>query len=124
MTIFLTTHYINEAEICDHIAVIDHGEIVAMDTPQNLKNTIHKDTIEIQTSSNQRSLEQIRKSFPELSAMIIGKNIIIKTEKGETVLPKVLEVIIEEVLSINLNKPTLEDVFLELTGRKIRDKKE
>ncbi len=124
MTIFLTTHYINEAEICDHIAVIDHGEIVAMDTPQNLKNTIHKDTIEIQTSSNQRSLEQIRKSFPELSAMIIGKNIIIKTEKGETVLPKVLEVIVEEVLSINLNKPTLEDVFLELTGRKIRDKKE
>lgn len=121
MTIFLTTQYINEAEICDNIAVIDHGEIVAMDTPENLKNTIDKDTLEIQTRDNVKSLNEIKNSFPDLNVLIFGKTIIIKTEKGDTMLPKVLEAISVEVLSINLTKPTLEDVFLQLTGRKIRN---
>ena len=124
MTIFLTTQYINEAEICDHIAIIDHGEIVTMDTPEKLKNTIHKDTIEIQTKNNQKSIEEIKSIFSDLNVVIFGKNIVIKTERGDTMLPKVLEVITEEVLSINLNRPTLEDVFLQLTGREIRDKQE
>lgn len=124
MTIFLTTQYINEAEICDNVAIIDHGEIVAMDTPNKLKNTIHKDTIEIQTENNQKSIKEIKNIFSDLNVIIFGKNIVIKTEKGDTMLPKILEAITSEVLSINLTKPTLEDVFLQLTGREIRDKKE
>lgn len=120
MTIFLTTQYINEAEICDRISVIDHGEIIALDTPDNLKGIANKDTIEIQTNDNAKSLEEVKNSFPNVFAKIIGKNIIIKSEKGETFLPKVLDAITEEILSINLTKPTLEDIFLELTGRQIR----
>lgn len=120
MTIFLTTQYINEAEICDRISVIDHGEIIALDTPSNLKSIANKDTIEIQTNDNVKSLEEVKNNFPNIFAKIIGKNIIIKSEKGETFLPKVLDAITEEIVSINLTKPTLEDIFLELTGRQIR----
>ncbi len=120
MTIFLTTQYINEAEICNRVGVIDHGEIVALDTPENLKNISNKDTIEIQTLDNLKAIEEIKNMFPDIFIKQFGKNIIIKTEKGETFLPKVLEAITGEILSINLTKPTLEDVFLELTGRQIR----
>jgi len=121
VTIFLTTQYINEAEICDRIGIIDHGEIVALDTPDNLKNIVNRDTIEIQTKDNLKSIDQIKLKFPDVSLRLIGKNIIIKAEKGETFLPKVLEVITEEIISINLKKPSLEDAFLKLTGRQIRD---
>lgn len=120
ITIFLTTQYINEAEICDRISVIDHGEIIALDTPSNLKSIANKDTIEIQTNDNVKSLEEVKNNFPNIFVKIIGKNIIIKSEKGETFLPKVLDAITEEIVSINLTKPTLEDIFLELTGRQIR----
>ena len=120
MTIFLTTQYINEAEICDRVGVIDHGEIVALDTPENLKNITNKDTIEIQTLDNLKAIEEIKKTFPDIFIKQFGKNIIIRTEKGETFLPKVLDAITGEILSINLTKPTLEDVFLELTCRQIR----
>jgi ABC-2 type transport system ATP-binding protein len=120
MTIFLTTQYINEAEVCDRISVIDHGEIIALDTPDNLKNIANKDTIEIQTNDNVKSLEEVKNGFPNIPVKLIGKNIIIKAEKGETFLPKVLEVITEDIISINLTKPSLEDIFLELTGRQIR----
>jgi ABC-2 type transport system ATP-binding protein len=120
MTIFLTTQYINEAEICDRVGVIDHGEIVALDTPENLKNISNKDTIEIQTFDNLKAIEEIKNCFPDIFVKQFGKNIIIRTEKGETFLPKVLDAITGEIISINLTKPTLEDVFLELTGRQIR----
>jgi len=120
ITIFLTTQYINEAEICDRISVIDHGEIIALDTPNNLKNIANKDTIEIQTNNNLKSIEEIKNNFPNILIKQIGKNIVIKSEKGETFLPKILDTINEEIISINLTKPSLEDIFLELTGRQIR----
>ncbi len=120
MTIFLTTQYINEAEICDRIGIIDQGEIIALDTPNNLKNLASEDTIEIQTNNNQKSIKEIKNAFPDVYLKQIGKNIIIKSEKGETFLPKVLEAITEDINSINLTKPSLEDIFLKLTGRQIR----
>jgi len=92
-----------------------------LDTPDNLKNIVNRDTIEIQTKDNLKSIDQIKLKFPDVSLRLIGKNIIIKAEKGETFLPKVLEVITEEIISINLKKPSLEDAFLKLTGRQIRD---
>lgn len=120
MTIFLTTQYINEAEICDRIGVIDHGEIIALDTPSNLKNLASEDTIEIQTKNNQKSIDEVKNAFPDIFIKQLGKNIVIKSEKGETFLPKVLEAITEDIVSINLTKPSLEDIFLKLTGRQIR----
>lgn len=123
-TIFLTTQYIHEAEICDYIGVIDYGEIVALNTPENLKSTVKKDTIEIATIDNQKTLLQIKENFKDISACQIGKNIIIQTERGETKLPQILDIIDSKIISINLTRPTLEDVFLNLTGRKIRDKKD
>ncbi len=120
MTIFLTTQYINEAEICDRIGVIDRGEIIALDTPNNLKNLASEDTIEIQTANNPKSIDEIKTAFPDVFVKQLGKNIIIKSEKGETFLPKVLEAITEDIIAINLTKPSLEDIFLKLTGRQIR----
>jgi ABC-2 type transport system ATP-binding protein len=100
--------------------VIDRGEIIALDTPINLKNLASEDTIEIQTNDNPKSIDEIKNAFPDIFVKQLGKNIIIKSEKGETFLPKVLEAITEDIISINLTKPSLEDIFLKLTGRQIR----
>ncbi len=120
-TIFLTTQYINEAEICDRIAIIDYGEIVACDTPDNLKKMISTDLIELKTRDNQSALVELKNNFPDLSIRQLGKNILIEAEDGETLVPQIIEKSAIKILSINLQKPTLEDIFLELTGRQIRD---
>jgi len=121
-TIFLTTQYINEAEICDRIAIIDYGEIVACDTPDNLKKIISTDLIELKTNNNSEALIELRAKFPELSIKQLEKSILIDTENGETLLPKIIQKSSIQITSINIQKPTLEDIFLELTGRQIRDK--
>ena len=121
-TIFLTTQYINEAEICDRIAIIDYGQIIACDSPDNLKKMISTDLIELKTEDNQESLIELKGLFPDLSIKLLGKNILIFAENGETLLPEIIKKSKIKILSINLEKPTLEDIFLDLTGRQIRDK--
>lgn len=121
-TIFLTTQYINEAEICDRVAIIDYGEIVACDTPDNLKKMISTDLVVLKTANNQEAIIELKTNFPDLNIKQLGKNILIEAENGETLLPQIIEKTSVKIWSINLQKPTLEDIFLELTGRQIRDK--
>ena len=69
ITIFLTTHYMDEAEHCDRIAIIDHGKIVAIDTPENLKASVGKDRVQISTADDQAAIKELRERF-DLDAAI------------------------------------------------------
>lgn len=124
-TIFLTTHYLEEADsLCDRIGIIDHGKIVAMDTPKALKAKIGGDVIEIGVEGDD-----------DISAMIDGVEGVvdvsysdgkyrIKAINGEDVAPNVLRELWSDgliVKSVNISKPNLDQVFLEYTGRSLRD---
>ena len=123
-TIFLTTQYLNEAENCDRIAILDHGEIVALDTPENLKKMVGGDIIIFKTLDNDLAEKEFRAKFPQYKLKRIGKELKIEVENGDEFLPTLVKIITPKIISIELRRPTLEDIFLEVTGRKIREDEE
>ncbi len=120
ITVFMTTHYMDEAENCDRIAIIDHGRIIALDTPANLKQRVHGDMIHLVTDDNRRAVEDIRKIF-RITAREENSGLVLETEKGDEFIPRLIHSLPVQILSVSLKKPTLNDVFLKLTGRTIRD---
>ncbi len=120
ITLFMTTHYLNEAEYCDRIAVIDHGKIVAMDTPDKLKEGVGGDIITMQTDNNDQAIAYIKDHFSQ-DVRIDEKKIKAVVKDGDEVLPKLIRELPQQVQSIELKQPTLDDVFIKLTGSKIRD---
>ncbi len=116
----MTTHYMEEAENCDRIAIIDHGRIIAIDTPANFKAMVHGDVIHLVTADNKRAIEEIRKVFG-IAAREENGGLVLETEKGDEFIPKLLRSLPVQTVSVSLKKPTLNDVFLKLTGRTIRD---
>lgn len=121
ITIFLTTQYLNEAENCDRVAILDHGEIVALDTPENLKKMIGGDVITFKTLDNDLAEKEFKEKFPQYKIKKIGKELKTEVENGDEFLPNLVKAITPRIISIELRRPTLEDVFLEVTGRKIRE---
>jgi ABC-2 type transport system ATP-binding protein len=124
LTIFLTTHYLEEAEYADRIAIIDHGKIVALDTPEALKRLVGGDIVRLHTSDNQRAALRLRES---LGAEVLpdGDGVMLRVPQGDQVIPKVIRALGAQpainVLSISLRQPTLDDVFIHLTGKAIRE---
>jgi ABC-2 type transport system ATP-binding protein len=117
ITIFLTTHYMDEAEICNKVAIIDHGKIVAHDTPNNLKKKFTSTTLKIKTSNQDNLLQYLNESYLKY-----------KQEDGQvtvfaTNVEKVLDIIStfkESIEDIEISKGTLNDVFIAITGKEIR----
>jgi ABC-2 type transport system ATP-binding protein len=120
ITVFMTTHYMEEAENCDRIAIIDHGRIIALDTPARLKAMVHGDVIHLVTADNKKAIEEIRNTF-FIAAREESGGLVLETEKGDEFIPGLLRALTIQTLSVSLTKPTLNDVFLKLTGRTIRD---
>ena len=120
ITIFLTTHYMDEAENCDRVAIIDHGKIVALDTPSELKKSIGGDTVSLKTKDNIKAAKEIEASL-KLQVIVDEDAIFIKTANGESLLPKLIDNLTIPINSVSVHRPTLEDVFLHLTGRQMRD---
>jgi ABC-2 type transport system ATP-binding protein len=121
VTIFLTTQYLSEAENCDRIAILDHGAIVAVDSPENLKKMIGEDIIFFRTEDNQLAEKEFQKKFAKYPIKLIGKELRVKVDNGDKFLPVLVKAISPRIISMELRRPTLEDVFLEITGRKIRE---
>ena len=127
ITIILTTHYMEEADyLCDRIAIIDHGKIIAMDTPKRLKDKLGGDiiTFELEGNSNEfmnavnklRFVESVKKHDGKLTVMV---------EQGEKRIPELISMAQKkgvDIKSVTLHKPSLEDVFLHFTGKTIREK--
>ncbi|MDP2211150.1 MAG: ATP-binding cassette domain-containing protein [Candidatus Aquicultor sp.] len=122
LTIFLTTHYMDEAEHCARIAIIDDGELIAIDTPEKLKAQVGGDVIVLITDDNARAATEIQEKF-DVEAKEVNGELSLQVEAGEHFMPALIKGLESNVTSISLRKPTLEDVFLNLTGRKIREEK-
>ncbi len=119
LTIFLTTHYMDEAEVADRIGIIDNGRIVAMDTPDRLKDALGGDVITIETRDNEAATAELRSRF---NAEPVQENgtISFSVPHGDRFLPKLIRSLEIPIVSVGLRRPTLEDVFLRLTGHAIR----
>jgi len=119
-TIFLTTHYMDEAEKADRIAIIDHGKLIAIDTPKGLKKVVGKDIISVKTDDNRRAAEEFRSRY-QIEARHDGDGLTFEIANGEEFLPVFIKEFDTRILSISLRRPSLDDVFLKLTGREIRE---
>jgi ABC-2 type transport system ATP-binding protein len=121
ITIFLTSHYMEETEICDRIAVIDRGKIIALDTPENLKNMIGGDIITLTSEDNIK----LKKYVEDINGIEIHdvneEKIRFEVKNSSSFVPRLIKESPVKILSITARKPTLNDVFLELTGREIRE---
>ncbi len=118
-TIFLTTHYMDEAEKADRIAIIDHGKLVAIDTPESLKTSVSKDIISVRTGDDDRAAEEIRLRY-QIEARRDSNGLTFEIASGEEFLPNFIRELGTQILSVSLRRPSLDDVFLKLTGREIR----
>jgi len=120
ITVFMTTHYMEEAENCGRIAIIDHGKIIAEDTPAKLKEMVRGDIVRISTVDDRKAIAEIKGLF-DITAREENGGLFLETERGEEFIPKLIHSLSMKTLSVSLEKPTLNDVFLKLTGRAIRD---
>jgi ABC-2 type transport system ATP-binding protein len=125
VTMFMTTHYMAEAEHCDRIAIIDHGKIVALDTPRNLKAMVGGDLVTIRTSDNARAVTALIALHGLDIRATDDDTLIIETAHGDRFIPTMVDVLRAadppiRIETISLSHPTLEDVFVKLTGHGIR----
>jgi ABC-2 type transport system ATP-binding protein len=120
VTLFLTTNYMDEAEHCDRIAIIDYGTIIAMDTPQQLKARVQGDVISLQTADNAAASAELSAKYG-ISALQDSHGLHFEVQQGAAFIPKVVRGLDTQVISASVREPTLDDVFLKMTGRKIRE---
>ena len=125
ITIFLTTHYMEEADfLCNRVAIIDEGKIIAIDSPENLKRKIGGDALIIEAGEKEKIKQVVSKlSFVKRVSEVDGK-IYVNIENSEENLPSVFEALRNnniKIKSISVRKPSLNDVFIHYTGKEIRD---
>lgn len=120
VTIFMTTHYMEEAEVCDKIAIIDNGKIISLGSPDELKKIIGGDIVYVQTTDNANAKKEIE-SLLGLTVTEKEGEIYMTCTMGDTCIPEMIRTIGEKVISVRLQRPTLNDVFLKLTGKAIRE---
>jgi ABC-2 type transport system ATP-binding protein len=123
ITIFMTTHYMDEAEWCDRIAIMDQGQIVALDPPETLKAQIGADRVTIHTDDDQRAIEVLRERFG-IDARIVEGAVVFGVPSGEEFVPRLFAESHLAIRSVSVSRPTLDDVFMSYTGTTIRDAEE
>ncbi len=126
MTMILTTHYMDEADsLCSRIAIIDHGKLVALDTPSGLKERLGGDLLELEIAATDDAFLDCLRESDDLTDMHLDDHTLVLTvKKGEAFIPWAFEQARAknvEISSVSMRKPDLEDVFIKLTGRTIRD---
>jgi ABC-2 type transport system ATP-binding protein len=120
LTIFLTTHYMDEAENCDRIAIIDEGEIVALDRPDALKDSLGGDLVTLKTEDNAAAIEELSTRYG-LAGSVEKDVVSFTVPRAEEFLPELMRTFPLRILAAGVHRPTLDDVFLSLTGHSIRD---
>jgi ABC-2 type transport system ATP-binding protein len=120
ITVFVTTHYMDEAEHCDRIAIIDQGQIVALDTPEALKAGVGKDRVQISTADDPAAIAALKDKFG-LDAKMVEGLVTIAVPEGAAFIPHLFEKLGIAIKSVTVQRPTLDDVFLNFTGTSLRD---
>jgi ABC-2 type transport system ATP-binding protein len=123
ITIFMTTHYMDEAEWCDRIAIMDKGEIVALDSPETLKASIGTDRVTIQTDDNDATIAALNDVFG-VEGKISEGAVTFGVPGGEQFVPRLFAELGLPIRGVSVSRPTLDDVFMSYTGSTIRDAEE
>ena len=119
MGVLMTTHYMEEAEHCQYIAVMDHGQLIAEGSPQHLKSFMEGDQIQIETSDPTSTAAWLKDHW-SLNVTQNQKELQFILPHGDTQLAKLITELPHEIKRLTIHQPTLEDVFLKLTGRQMR----
>ncbi|GIG92083.1 ATP-binding cassette domain-containing protein [Plantactinospora endophytica] len=119
-TIFMTTHYMDEAEFCDRIAIIDHGRIVVVDTPEALKASVGDDRVRINTDDDGRAVAALRERFGVEAAVRDGA-VDFAVPAGAQFVPRLFAELGVPIRAVTVAQPSLDDVFLAYTGSTIRE---
>ncbi len=120
ITLFLTTHYMDEAENCDRIAVIDYGKIIALDTPDNLKHVVKGDIVTVRTEDDSTAERELAEKY----RVVVKRDpsgLHFEIDKGEEFIPRLVKDFSVPISAVSVRRPTLDDVFIKLTGREIRE---
>jgi ABC-2 type transport system ATP-binding protein len=125
-TVFLTTHYLDEADaLCDRVFIIDHGVIAATGTPDELKRQVSGDVVTLRVNGATEAARSLLATQPIVREVSVAdEELRLTVEHGEEALPVLLRVLDGAGITmsaISLSRPTLDDVFLTLTGRSLRD---
>lgn len=126
ITIMLTTHYMEEADcLCDRVAIIDEGKVVALDTPERLKDTMGEDVIALEVDGDGHALVQMLQSVPWVESVSVREHTLeLGVHVGERRIVELVDIVHRaggSIRSISMHEPSLEDVFIHLTGRAIRE---
>ncbi len=124
ITIVLTTHYMDEADrLCNRIGIMDHGKIIALDTPPKLKETLEGDVVMIKAANLESLASLLTEKMGLTKTRIVDGTLEITLRQGKSLLPRIVDMATQNkffIESIMLREPNLEDVFLHYTGRMIR----
>ncbi|MEX2168814.1 MAG: ABC transporter ATP-binding protein [Pirellulales bacterium] len=120
VTVLLTTHLLEEAARADRIAILHRGELVALDTPGNLQASIGGDSLLIRSADPAALVERINKQFG-CDAFVLDGAVRLEQPRGHEWVPRLAQAFPQEIESITLGKPTLEDVFIARTGHRFFD---
>jgi ABC-2 type transport system ATP-binding protein len=123
ITIFMTTHYMDEAEWCDRIAIMDHGQIVALDAPDKLKAGVGTDRVMIHTDNDEAAIAALAEKFGIEARMAEGA-VTVGVPGGEQFVPRLFAELGVPIQGVSVSRPTLDDVFMSYTGSTIRDAEE
>ncbi|HET7420503.1 MAG TPA: ATP-binding cassette domain-containing protein [Candidatus Dormibacteraeota bacterium] len=120
VTIFMTTHYMDEAEYCDRIAIIDRGQIVALGTPDELKKKVGGDVVVITSSQPDAAAAEIKRML-RVEATRDDGTLRMEVRDGKAFVPRLVRELTAPVETVSMHRPSLDDVFLKLTGHAIRE---
>jgi len=120
ITIFLTTHYMDEAEYCDRIAIMDRGRIIVLDTPEALKASVGRDRVQIGTDDDEEAIAALRERLGLEATMAEGL-VTFAVENGGEFVPRLFAELGVPIRSVSVSRPSLDDVFMSYTGTTIRD---
>jgi len=120
VTVFLTTHLMDEAESCDRLGILDRGRLVALDTPDALKQKIGGDVLVLESAAPEQLREQIMARFGG-PISVLDTSVRLERPQGHRLLAEIMEAFPGQIRAVTLAQPTLEDVFVHETGHKFRD---
>jgi ABC-2 type transport system ATP-binding protein len=120
ITVFLTTHYMDEAERCERIAIIDSGRIAGLGTPSDLKASVGSDRIHLQTTAEPARVAELVRERLGVAASVDGDVVVVDAPDGERFAPRLFELGLS-VTAVRITRPTLDDVFLAYTGNRLQE---
>jgi ABC-2 type transport system ATP-binding protein len=120
-TIFMTTHYMDEAELCDRIAIMDRGEIVVLDTPESLRAGVGADRVVLGTDDDDIAMAALRDRFGIEATAAGAGTVTFHVAAGESFVPRLFAELGVAITSVAVSRPTLDDVFMRYTGLTMRD---